>query len=138
MWIKVRLAPMCPFLGTISLAFVGPPTIKVQLLPYNRVRLMRIPILQAFLTKLLTIDLPGSRASPRLALPPSPKTSFFPPGGRFSESRTGVQTPGLVSWTPVLSGLLLELYLCLSSPLIRLPLPNPSLEEQSLRAHLWM
>jgi Ca2+-dependent lipid-binding protein len=62
MWIKVRLAPMCPFLGTISLAFVGPPNIKVQLLPYNRVRLMRIPILQAFLTKLLTIDLPGMAA----------------------------------------------------------------------------
>lgn len=47
MWIKVRLAPMCPYLGTISLAFVGPPTIKVQLNPYNTVRLMRIPVLQA-------------------------------------------------------------------------------------------
>ena len=46
MWLKIRLAPMCPYFGTISLAFVGPPTIKVQLLPYNRVRLMRIPILQ--------------------------------------------------------------------------------------------
>ena len=46
MWIKVRLAPMCPYLGTISLAFVGPPTIKVQLNPYNTVRLMRIPVLQ--------------------------------------------------------------------------------------------
>ena len=46
MWLKIRMAPMCPYFGTISLAFVGPPTIKVQLLPYNRVRLMRIPILQ--------------------------------------------------------------------------------------------
>lgn len=48
MWIKVRLAPMCPYLGTISLAFVGPPTIKVQLNPYNTVRLMRIPVLQVW------------------------------------------------------------------------------------------
>ena len=46
LWLKIRLAPMCPYFGTISLAFVGSPTIKVQLLPYNRVRLMRIPVLQ--------------------------------------------------------------------------------------------
>ena len=46
LWLKIRLAPMCPYFGTISLAFVGAPIIKVQLLPYNRVRLMRIPILQ--------------------------------------------------------------------------------------------
>ena len=46
MWIKLRLAPMCPYIGSLSLAFVGAPIIKVQLLPYNRVRIMRIPILQ--------------------------------------------------------------------------------------------
>ncbi len=46
MWIKLRLAPMCPYIGSISLAFTEPPIIKVQLLPYNRVRIMRIPILQ--------------------------------------------------------------------------------------------
>ena len=46
LWLKIRLAPMSPYFGTISLAFVGSPTIKVQLLPYNRVRLMRIPVLQ--------------------------------------------------------------------------------------------
>ena len=46
MWVKIRLAPMCPFFGMVSLAFVGQPTIKVQMLPYNRVRLMSIPILQ--------------------------------------------------------------------------------------------
>ena len=46
MWVKIRMAPMCPYFGTVSLAFVGQPTIKVQLLPYNRVRLMRIPVLQ--------------------------------------------------------------------------------------------
>ena len=43
---KVRLAPMCPWIGSLSLAFVGPPSVKVQLSPYNRVRLMRVPILQ--------------------------------------------------------------------------------------------
>ena len=46
LWIKLRLAPMCPWVGTLSLAFVGPPTIKVQLAPYARIRLMRIPVLQ--------------------------------------------------------------------------------------------
>lgn len=46
LWLKIRLAPMTPYFGTISLAFVGPPTIKVQLLPYNRVRLMRVPVVQ--------------------------------------------------------------------------------------------
>ncbi len=46
MWIKLRLAPMSPYIGSISLAFVGAPNVKVQLLPYNRVRVMRIPILQ--------------------------------------------------------------------------------------------
>lgn len=46
LWLKLRLAPMCPWIGTISLAFVGPPAVKVQLSPYNRVRLMRIPVLQ--------------------------------------------------------------------------------------------
>jgi hypothetical protein len=37
---------MCPWVGSLSLAFVGPPNVKVQLSPYNRVRLMRVPILQ--------------------------------------------------------------------------------------------
>lgn len=46
MWLKLRLAPLAPFIGSLSLAFVGPPNIKVQLSPYGKVRLMRIPILQ--------------------------------------------------------------------------------------------
>ena len=74
MWLKIRLAPMCPYIGTCSLAFVGPPTIKVQLSPYNRVRLMRIPILQPFLSRLLTIDLPALMTLPRrleITIPPA-------------------------------------------------------------------
>ena len=74
MWMKVRLAPMPPYIGTLSLAFVGEPTIKVQLLPYNRVRLMRIPILQAYLTRLFTVDLPGLMVLPRrleINIPPA-------------------------------------------------------------------
>lgn len=46
LWVKIRLAPLSPYLGTISLAFVAPPNIKVQLSPYNSVRLMRVPVLQ--------------------------------------------------------------------------------------------
>lgn len=53
LWIKLRLAPLPPHVGTISLAFVGQPTVRVQLAPYNRVRLMRIPILQVGLPSLL-------------------------------------------------------------------------------------
>jgi len=47
LWLKLRLAPMAPYIGSLSAAFVGPPIIRLQLLPYNRVRIMRIPILQA-------------------------------------------------------------------------------------------
>ena len=47
LWVKVRLAPLPPNVGTISLAFVGQPTVRVQLAPYNRIRIMRIPVLQA-------------------------------------------------------------------------------------------
>ncbi|KAK9822688.1 hypothetical protein WJX81_000906 [Elliptochloris bilobata] len=74
LWLKLRLAPMAPYIGSLSAAFVGPPTIRLQLLPYNRVRIMRIPILQAFLTKLLTVDLPGLIVLPRrldVNIPPS-------------------------------------------------------------------
>lgn len=73
-WIKIRLAPMCPYVGTLSLAFLGPPSIKVQLSPYGRVRLMKIPVLQAFLTRLFTIDLPGFMTLPQrleIAIPPA-------------------------------------------------------------------
>eukprot|EP00889_Picochlorum_renovo_P000942 jgi/Picre1/27972/NNA_000933.t1 len=45
LWLKLRLAPMCPYIGTMSMAFVGPPTIKVQLSPYDRIKLMRIPVI---------------------------------------------------------------------------------------------
>ena len=73
-WMKVRLAPMCPYVGTLSLAFVAPPDVKVQLSPYNRVRLMRIPVLQAYLTRLFTVDLPGLMVLPRrleINIPPA-------------------------------------------------------------------
>lgn len=75
MWLKLRLAPMCPWVGTISLAFVGPPSIKLQLQWQSmKLRLMRIPILQAFLTKLLTVDLPGLMTLPQrleIHIPPA-------------------------------------------------------------------
>ncbi|GFH15903.1 uncharacterized protein HaLaN_12226, partial [Haematococcus lacustris] len=74
LWVKVRLAPMCPWMGTLSLAFVSPPNVKVQLSPYNRLRLMRVPLLQNFLRKLLTVDLPGVMVLPErleINIPPS-------------------------------------------------------------------
>uniref|UniRef100_A0A061SBL8 Integral membrane single c2 domain protein n=1 Tax=Tetraselmis sp. GSL018 TaxID=582737 RepID=A0A061SBL8_9CHLO len=74
LWIKLRLAPMCPWIGTIFLAFVGPPKIQVQLSPYNRVPLMRVPILQKVLAKLLTEELPGMMVLPErleIVIPPA-------------------------------------------------------------------
>lgn len=74
LWVKIRLAPMCPYIGTISLAFVGPPSIRVQLSPYNKLRLMKIPILQPFLSKLLTVNLPALMVLPKrleINIPPA-------------------------------------------------------------------
>jgi Ca2+-dependent lipid-binding protein len=74
LWLKIRLAPMCPWIGTLGLGFVGPPSIKVQLNPYNRIRLMKIPILQAFLTKFFTVDLPALITLPKrleINIPPA-------------------------------------------------------------------
>ena len=65
LWIKLRLAPICPWIGTIFLAFVGPPQIRVQLSPYNRLPLMRIPIIQKLLAKLLIEDLPALMVLPK-------------------------------------------------------------------------
>ena len=74
MWIKLRLAPMCPWIGVISVAFVEQPRIQVQLNTYGMLPLMRIPVLQNFLRKLLTVELPGVMVLPQrleINLPPS-------------------------------------------------------------------
>lgn len=74
MWIKLRLAPMCPWIGVISVAFVEQPRIQVQLNTYGMLPLMRIPVLQRFLRKLLTVELPGIMVLPQrleINLPPS-------------------------------------------------------------------
>merc|ERR1712205_126283 len=73
-WIKLRLAPVCPWIGSLFLGFVGPPKIRVQIAPYNRIQIMKIPLLQNFLTKLLTIDLPSLVILPKrleIVIPPS-------------------------------------------------------------------
>lgn len=47
---------------------------QVQLSPYNRVQLMRIPVIQNFLKKLLTVDLPALMVLPKrleINIPPS-------------------------------------------------------------------
>lgn len=74
MWIKLRLAPMCPWIGVVSVAFVEQPGIQVQLNTYGMLPLMRIPVLQNFLRKLLTVELPGVMVLPQrleINLPPS-------------------------------------------------------------------
>ena len=71
---KARLAPLSPYIGSLSFAFVGAPSIRVQLAPYNRIQLMNIPVVQGFLTELLTVNLPGLIVSPKnmdISIPPA-------------------------------------------------------------------
>jgi len=71
---KARLAPLSPYIGTLSFAFVGAPSIRVRLAPYNRIQLMNIPVIQGFLTELLTVNLPGLMVQPKrmdISIPPA-------------------------------------------------------------------
>lgn len=47
LWIKLRLAPICPWLGTISLAFVGAPNVKVRVLGPHRHHILCVLIAYA-------------------------------------------------------------------------------------------
>lgn len=64
-WLKIRLAPITPYIGSLSFAFAGRPNIRIQLAPYNRVQLMRIPILQDFLRQLITVSVPSMMVLPK-------------------------------------------------------------------------
>ena len=71
---KTRLAPLSPYIGTLTFAFVGAPSIRVRLAPYNRIQLMNIPVIQGFLTELLTVNLPGLMVQPKrmeINIPPA-------------------------------------------------------------------
>ena len=74
LWVRAKLAPLAPYVGQLSLAFVDSPAVGVQLAPYKRVQLMRIPVVQSFLSKLITEDLPSLMILPRkltFEIPPS-------------------------------------------------------------------
>lgn len=58
LWVKLRLVPTEPWVGTATWAFVSLPKIKLDLSPFRLFNLMTIPFLSIFLTKLLTQDLP--------------------------------------------------------------------------------
>lgn len=58
LWVKLRLIPSVPWVGTATWAFVSLPKIKLDLAPFRLFNLMAIPVLSMFLTKLLTEDLP--------------------------------------------------------------------------------
>ena len=73
MWLRVRLAPLMPYISNLTFAFVAPPSVTIQLAPYNKISLMQIPILQRYLRQLLTVDLPAIMVLPRrLDIPSSP------------------------------------------------------------------
>lgn len=65
MWVKLRLTPRKPYVGTLSIAFVRLPTIKLVLAPFRIVNLFAVPFLSRFLSKLLTVDLPRLLVLPR-------------------------------------------------------------------------
>jgi Ca2+-dependent lipid-binding protein len=81
LWLKLRLAPVKPYVGTLSLAFVQLPTIKLVLAPFRLVNLFSIPFLSNFLSKLLTVDLPRL-----LVLPRHITFDFLPQGQNAMES----------------------------------------------------
>ncbi|KAJ7548348.1 hypothetical protein O6H91_07G008200 [Diphasiastrum complanatum] len=58
LWVKLQLVPSEPWVGTATWAFVSLPKITMALAPFGLFNLMAIPFLSAFLTKLLTEDLP--------------------------------------------------------------------------------
>lgn len=81
LWLKLRLAPVKPYVGTLSLAFVRLPTIKLVLAPFRVVNLFSIPFLSNFLSKLLTVDLPRL-----LVLPRHITFDFMPQGQNVMDS----------------------------------------------------
>uniref|UniRef100_A0A1D1Z5Q0 Extended synaptotagmin-1 n=1 Tax=Anthurium amnicola TaxID=1678845 RepID=A0A1D1Z5Q0_9ARAE len=65
LWVKLRLIPSEPWVGTVSWAFVSLPKIKFELSPFRLLNIMAIPVLSMFLTKLLTEDLPRLFVRPK-------------------------------------------------------------------------
>ncbi|KAL7111026.1 hypothetical protein ACP275_05G062500 [Erythranthe tilingii] len=65
LWVKLRLIPTDPWIGSVSWAFVSLPKIKFQLSPFRLFNLMAIPVLSMFLQKLLTEDLPRLFVRPK-------------------------------------------------------------------------
>lgn len=86
LWVKLRLAPVSPYVGTLSLAFVRLPTIKLVLAPFRVVNLFSIPFLNNFLSKLLTVDLPRL-----LVLPRHITFDFLPQGQNVMDSMKAME-----------------------------------------------
>jgi hypothetical protein len=72
LWVKIRLAPIAPYVGTVSLAFVRLPTIKLVLAPFRLVNLFAIPFLSRSVGTLV-LNVVSARLANEL------------PGGDFSE-----------------------------------------------------
>jgi hypothetical protein len=58
MWVKLRLIPTEPWVGTATWAFLSLPKVTLAVAPFGILNLMAVPVLNIFLTKLLTRDLP--------------------------------------------------------------------------------
>ncbi|CAI5478416.1 unnamed protein product [Closterium sp. Yama58-4] len=90
LWVKLRLTPRKPYVGTLSIAFVRLPTIKLVLAPFRIVNLFAIPFLSSFLSKLLTVDLP------RLLVLPRHITFDFLPAGEDPQQHMAAAASAMV------------------------------------------
>ncbi|CAI5512260.1 unnamed protein product [Closterium sp. Naga37s-1] len=104
LWVKLRLTPRKPYVGTLSIAFVRLPTIKLVLAPFRIVNLFELlpqltyvffpsPLLSpfpCFLSKLLTVDLP------RLLVLPRHITFDFLPAGEDPQQHMAAAASAMV------------------------------------------
>eukprot|EP00232_Nephroselmis_pyriformis_P024773 CAMPEP_0182866852 /NCGR_PEP_ID=MMETSP0034_2-20130328/8415_1 /TAXON_ID=156128 /ORGANISM="Nephroselmis pyriformis, Strain CCMP717" /LENGTH=366 /DNA_ID=CAMNT_0024999185 /DNA_START=25 /DNA_END=1121 /DNA_ORIENTATION=- len=64
-WMRVKLAPLPPYVSEVQLAFTEPPDVRVSLRPRGWVLdLNRIPVLSDFLTNLLEVEVPAQYVLP--------------------------------------------------------------------------
>ncbi|GAQ90323.1 hypothetical protein KFL_006270050 [Klebsormidium nitens] len=89
LWIKIRLVPMEPYVGSFTWAFANKPKIKLVLAPFRFVNLMNIPLISTFLLRLLTEDLPRNFELPNKVLIDLMKDRVSGPGPQ-TESPTNL------------------------------------------------
>ncbi|EFJ10603.1 integral membrane single C2 domain protein [Selaginella moellendorffii] len=106
-WVKLRLVPSEPWIGTATWAFVSLPKIILALAPFGLFNIMTFPFISRFLTKLLTEDLPQLFVRPNKIV-----VNFLknPASGPFAQQfqDEGVNVEGSKDFTGELSVTLMD------------------------------